>query len=119
MHGDFTAFQVLVHDGVAGIIDLDLACCGDVTDDLGNFLAQLERMALNGSLTTERVAGIGGEFLDGYAGTAGALPGDVHFYTALQLFRRARFPFRARDPHWPERMRALIDRAEEVLEMRP
>ena len=115
MHGDFTAFQVLVHDGVAGIIDLDLACCGDVTDDLGNFLAQLERMGLSGTMTPAQVERIRTAFLDGYSRTAGALPGDVRLYTALQLFRRTRFPFRARHPNWPERMEALIDRSEEIL----
>jgi Ser/Thr protein kinase RdoA (MazF antagonist) len=115
MHGDFTGFQVLVHDGVAGIIDLDLACCGDVTDDLGNFLAQLERMGLNGTMTPAQVSRIGEAFLDGYSSAAGALPGDVRFYAALQLFRRARFPFRARNPDWPERMKGLIDRSEDIL----
>jgi len=115
MHGDFTGFQVLVDGDVAGIIDLDLACCGDVTDDLGNFLAQTERMALHGTLTPTQVARIGSALLDGYAGVAGALPGDVPLYTALQLFRRSRFPFRAREPEWPARMAELIDRAEAIL----
>jgi phosphotransferase family enzyme len=118
MHGDFTGFQVLVDDGVAGIIDLDLACCGDVTDDLGNFLAQVERMGLHGALTPSQVAAIGSDLLDGYKHAAGALPGDVRLYTALQLFRRSRFPFRAREPQWPRRMEELIDRAEAILDDR-
>jgi len=116
MHGDFTGFQVLVEDGAAGIIDLDMACRGDITDDLGNFLAQMERMALMGSLSPERVAGIGAALLDGYTRAAGSLPGDVRLYTALQLFRRARFPFRSRDPRWPERMAKLIAHAAKFLE---
>ena len=37
------------------------------------------------------------------------------FYTALQLFRRARFPFRAREADWPQQTAALIDRAEAIL----
>ena len=116
MHGDFTGFQVLVDDGAAGIIDLDMACRGDITDDLGNFCAQMERMGLHGSLSTDQAAGIGAALVDGYARAAGSLPGDVRLYTALQLFRRARFPFRSRDPQWPAHTEELIERAAEILD---
>jgi tRNA A-37 threonylcarbamoyl transferase component Bud32 len=115
IHGDFSPNQVLVDADAAAIIDLDLACRGDSGDDLGNFLACVERMGLRGEIPRARVDAIRAALLDGYARTAGRLPGSVPFYTALQTFRRARFPFRTRETEWPDRMEALIDRAEAIL----
>jgi hypothetical protein len=40
----------------------------------------------------------------------------VVLYTALNLFRRARHPFRSREPDWPERTEALVERAEAMVQ---
>ena len=54
--------------------------------------------------------------LRGYAlGAGGALPERIELYTAVEVFRRTRFPFRAREPDWPERTEALLERAEAIL----
>ena len=120
VHGDFSANQVLVSETDVAIIDLDWACLGDPADDLGNFLAQFERLALRRELPPGRVAAVKDALLAGYArGANGALPERIDFYTALQLFRRTRFPFRTRDPNWPQSTAALLDRAEAILNALP
>ena len=116
VHGDFSANQVLVSDGSVAIVDLDWAGHGDPADDLGNFLAQAERNALRGELPRERVASLRAALLDGYSqGTHQPAPARVGLYTAVQVFRRMRFPFRAGEPDWPQRTEALLGRAEEIL----
>jgi tRNA A-37 threonylcarbamoyl transferase component Bud32 len=116
LHGDFSANQALVSDEEVAIIDLDWACRGDPADDLGNFLAQTERKALRGELSPDRVERAKEALLRGYAlGAGGALPERIELYTAVEVFRRTRFPFRAREAEWPERTEALLERAEKIL----
>ena len=99
------------------IIDLDWACHGDPADDLGNFIAQAERYALRGELTRQQVDSFGDALLEGYAGaTKRRFPQRIGLYTAVQLFRRARFPFRTREPDWPQRTEALLERAAAILD---
>lgn len=116
LHGDFSANQVLVSEESVAIIDLDWACCGDPADDLGNFLAQAERLALRGELPRGRVESLKASLLKGYALVGDDSPFDrVELYTAVEVFRRTRFPFRTREPEWPQRTEALLDRAEAIL----
>ncbi|HEU0038199.1 MAG TPA: phosphotransferase [Verrucomicrobiae bacterium] len=120
LHGDFSANQVLVSDEDVAIIDLDWACHGDPADDLGNFIAQAERKSLRGELPSERVGLLKESLLKGYAlGASGALPERIELYTAVEVFRRTRFPFRAREPDWPERTEALLERAGAVFNSLP
>ncbi|WP_080413995.1 phosphotransferase family protein [Burkholderia ubonensis] len=118
VHGDFSANQVLV-DGQrrAAIIDLDSARYGDPSDDLGNIIAQVERAGLRGDLPPGRVERLIEALLAGYlCSTQHPLPEQIGLWTALQLFRRARFPFRAREPDWPRRTEALLERAAVILD---
>jgi aminoglycoside phosphotransferase (APT) family kinase protein len=116
LHGDFSANQVLVSDEHVSIIDLDWACSGDPAEDLGNFLAQAERFALRGELPPGRVELLRDALLDGYArATNRPVPDGIGLYTALQIFRRTRFPFRTREPQWTQRTESLLDRAETIL----
>jgi hypothetical protein len=115
-HGDFSANQVLVDERDVAIIDLDWACYSNPADDLGNFIAQAERFALRGELDPQRVELFKGALLEGYGrATERALPQRIGLYTAVQLFRRARFPFRLREPDWDRRTESLVDRAEAIL----
>jgi streptomycin 6-kinase len=115
LHGDFSANQVLVGRRATAIIDLDWACYGDPADDLGNFIAQAERYALDHELTVDRVESIREALLEGYTlGTNRQLPERIGLYTAVEVFRRTRFPFRAREPDWPQRTESLLERAEEL-----
>ena len=116
LHGDFSANQVLVDDDTVAIIDLDWACYGDPADDLGNFIAQAERNALRGVLTPRRVELLKETLLNGYASaTKRPLPERIGLYTAVEVFRRMRFPFRGREPDWPQRTEALLHRAEQIF----
>src|ERR1051325_10995801 len=116
LHGDFSANQVLVGETEVAIIDLDWACCGDPADDLGNFLAQAERIALRGGMSSARLESVRAALLEGYARATGhPAPERVGLYTALEVFRRTRFPFRAREPEWAQRTEALLERAGELF----
>lgn len=120
MHGDFSAAQVLVAPQPraghrVGIIDLDGACRGDPVDDLGNLLAQAERQVLDGAHSAEWLEDFTAALLDGYcSATTRPVPDRLRLYTALSLFRKARLPFRTREPEWPLRTEALLDRAESL-----
>ena len=115
-HGDFSAKQVLVGQPPAAIIDLDWAVQGDPAGDLGNFIAQAERHALQGALSPGRVELLRDALLEGYGrSTDRRLPERIGLYTAVELFRRARFPFRGREPDWPERTERLLERAGVIL----
>jgi phosphotransferase family enzyme len=123
MHGDFSAAQVLVASpprpapgsSRVSIIDLDASCRGDAVDDLGNLLAQAERQRLDGIHSAGWVESFSSALLDGYRrASARGIPDRVRLYTALSLFRKTRLPFRAREPDWPLRTEALLERAESI-----
>ena len=42
-------------------------------------------------------------------------PERIGLYTAVEVFRRSRFPFRVRERDWPRQIEALIGRAEVIL----
>ncbi|HEY6223398.1 MAG TPA: phosphotransferase, partial [Gemmatimonadales bacterium] len=120
MHGDFSAAQVLVDPRPGAgprvaVIDLDGACRGDPVDDLGNLLAQAERQVLDGAHSAGWLEEFAVTLLDGYRRSSGRpLPDRIRLYTAWSLFRKARLPFRTRQPAWQERTEALVERAETV-----
>src|SRR5437870_4724218 len=43
------------------------------------------------------------------------LPERIGLYTAVEVFRRSRFPFRVRERDWRRQTEALIGRAEAIL----
>src|SRR2546426_5122812 len=112
IHGDFYAEQVLLDDAGVAIFDLDRAALGDPAADLGTFIAHLEREALRGGLSADRVPALREALLEGYrAVTRRPPPPGVDFYTAVGLFRIAPEPFRGREPDWPDRIAAVLARA--------
>jgi hypothetical protein len=120
IHGDFSANQVLVNHDEVAIIDLDWACYGDPADDLGNFIAQVESLALRGEVSPGRVELVRDALLEGYTRAANRPPPErTGLYTAVKVFRRARFPFRTREPIWPTRTEALVERAAAILDAPP
>lgn len=110
VHGDFYAKQVLVDGERAGVLDLDSAALGDPAQDLGLFLAHLERDRLRGGPVTG--TGLIAAFLDGYREDAGRVPARMALYTAVGLLRLSPDPFRHREPNWERRTAVLLDRAE-------
>jgi hypothetical protein len=117
LHSDFYDQQVLIGEDAAMILDLDQTQGGDPAADLGLFIAHLERAALYDRLSAETVSIAADALLTGYqeAGGAADLPA-MHLYTAIGLLYLAAEPFRYREPDWPERMTALVQLANNILE---
>ena len=117
IHADFYAKQVLVDGGKASLLDLDRAVRGDPAADLGRFLGHLERDALRGVVPPGRVEPVGNALLDGYRrASRSSLPSGVGPYVAAALLSLAPDPFRYREQEWPQRIEALLERAEAVLD---
>lgn len=117
VHGDFYARQVLVDGGKASLLDLDRAARGDPAADLGRFLAHLERDAMRGAVPPGRVEPAGAALLDGYRRASGSpLSPAVEPHVAAALLSLAADPFRLREPDWPHRIDAVLERAERILE---
>jgi len=116
VHGDFHAGQVVLAGATAAVLDFDKAALADPAADLGSFLAYLEREVCTGRLAAERAAALGEGFLAGY-GRAGTRPaeGPLALHLAAALLRMAPHFFRDRDPAWPERTEATLDRAAACL----
>ncbi|MFQ5570226.1 MAG: phosphotransferase [Rhodothermales bacterium] len=118
IHGDFYAKQILLSGSTAAFLDFDRSVRGDPAADAGNFIAHLERDRLRGTLTAERVRQVRDALLEGYRHeTTVPLPSDrIDFYTASGLFQLAPHPFRFREPDWPARTEAMLDRVEALLD---
>jgi len=115
LHGDFYAKQVLQGPDV-GVLDFDEAGRGDPALDLGLFIAHLERDVVRGTIPPDRVEPVRASLLEGYRSAAELPdPARVGLYTAVGLLRLAPHPFRSREPQWPERTGAMLERAEAVL----
>jgi hypothetical protein len=113
VHGDFYDKQVvLMADGV-GILDLDGVAIGDPGADLGLFFAHLALDVEMGRLAEARAAEAGAALLEGYRAQGGAAPVGAH--TAAALLGLASYPFRRRDPEWPQVFDQLLSRAEQLL----
>ncbi len=106
VHGDFSADQVLVGDGVR-VIDLDRCGGGDPMRDLASFAAdELLR-------TGRRV--LSDALVAGYRGAQGVVDGDaLRRWLPVCVLLRAIEPFRRGDPEWPARVHAAVALAEET-----
>jgi len=116
IHGDFNPGQVLLADDGPKIFDFDQAARGDPAEDLGDFISRLERDTLYAKLASDTLELIKSALLTGYQSTTRApLPARINLYTAAGLLQLAYKPFRRREPDWPQRVEALLNRAEEIL----
>ncbi len=115
IHGDFSADQVLIHQGHARIVDWDETTWGDPAADFGTFFARLEAQALDGVVPHEVADAAREALVAGYAETNEPPPG-LRSHTARGLLMLATEGFRVRHPAWPERAAALLDRAEAMLD---
>jgi Ser/Thr protein kinase RdoA (MazF antagonist) len=113
-HGDFNATQVLQKEDCIAFLDLDEVVYTDVSTDLGNFIANLERDALLKKISLERATAIGEAFLDGYRRTRNTSQ-SVEPYTALGLFKLISEPFRLRSANWYEQGKAILQRIQAIL----
>ena len=113
-HGDFYLDQIVLDDQIA-LLDLDNARIGDPAQDLGNFIAHLERDAVSGVIGCNEVDRWRHFLLDGYRRVRRA-PSDARIsrHAALGLLKLAIEPFRRRQQNWPALMEAIVDRASKM-----
>jgi len=117
VHGDFYDRQVIVHSSGIGIIDTDSAHLGSPQEDLGCFLAHLERRGTDGTLTETLVTATGQALRDGYRAIAPSTALEaLDMHTALNLYKLAPHPFRDRSPDWPEQTRRLLSRCRQLMQ---
>ncbi len=117
IHGDFYAKQALLGDDGVAFLDLDEAVRGDPAADLGNFIAHLHGDALSSTVAPDRAELVRDALLEGYRlATNSPLPDRIELYTAAGLLRLSHEPFRHRQPDWPERTAAILERVEALLE---
>lgn len=117
LHCDFYDQQVLITDDAAIILDLDQTELGDPAADLGLFIAHLERSELQNRLSAETVGTLADTLLHSYLQARPWLASaTIRLYTAIGLLYLAAEPFRYREPDWPERMAAVLSRADTVLD---
>ncbi len=111
IHGDFSADQVLIHEGQATIIDWDRAAMGDPARDIGSFLARLDVQMLDGV----DVVGLADAFRDGYAESSGPASDGVALQHARALLALTTEGFRQRRPDWQQHAHLLLQRVAAIL----
>lgn len=107
-HGDFHVDQLLQHENGLTVVDFDDMCLASAALDLASFAADVVR---GRDTDLDRVCAVLGPLLRGYGGA----PDGLSWYLSTAVLCRATHPFRAQTPGWPERVRATVYAAEEVL----
>ena len=116
VHGDFYDRQVILCEDRVAILDLDRAAHATPLVDLGSFIARLLRHSALGELAEPRLREAARALLEGYQAARGEpIPDGLAAYTALALLQLAAEPFREHAPDWPDRIAALLGRAEVVM----
>ena len=116
IHSDFYDQQVLLNNQEAMILDLDQAEQGDAAADLGLFIAHLERDGVRNTLPLPDVEIFADALVRGYRQIHESPPSKtIRLYTAMGLLYLAAEPFRHREAEWPERIEAILSRAEVIL----
>jgi aminoglycoside phosphotransferase (APT) family kinase protein len=119
LHGDFYDQQVMLgSNNTAIILDIDQAELGDPAADLGLFIAHLEREELRNKLSAQEVDTFSDALIQGYCDVCRSQESaTIHLYAAIGLLYLAAEPFRYREPDWPERIAAILSRADTVLDI--
>lgn len=116
VHGDFYDKQIIINEKQVGVIDTDSTHRGDPANDLGCFVAHLERDAIEGFLNDKQVEQAKTGLLRGYLSTSpGMKLEELNAFTALNLFQLTHHPFRDRRAAWPEETVSLLDRCNQLL----
>jgi Ser/Thr protein kinase RdoA (MazF antagonist) len=113
IHGDFSADQVILQDGVPTIIDWDGAATGEPARDLGTFFARLDAQAIDGVMDMDAANAAQTALRDGYAELGDPRGETAQHARALVMLSSE--GFRLRLPDWPERIAALLARARALL----
>ncbi len=112
IHGDFYSQQVLWSKGRVGVIDLDETVMGDSCVDVGLFAAHLERDVLRGDISAASRENFKNAFVEGYRQGGGEVDEtNLQMCIAAELFQLSHGPFRACEPDWAARTKAILHRA--------
>ena len=116
VHGDFHYGQVLIHPTKVGFLDFDQAHTGPVEADLGRLLAHLRYQQIKGRPAQD--GSVADAFLEAYArATQKPLaPQAISWWTALALLQMSVKPIRRLDADGPNKVKALIEEIERVLQ---
>jgi hypothetical protein len=107
-HGDFHVDQLIANDERLMVIDFDGMCRAPAALDLATYAADVVR-GREGDL--DRVLAALKPLCDAY----GSPPDAIEWYLSTAILCRATHPFRSQAHEWPERVRAMVNAAEEVL----
>ena len=111
LHGDFTPDQILTGDRVA-LIDFDNAVLGPAEQDLGTFLAHLEKAGCDGRLDPAAAQCLFDELLTAYRSAGGQVDTSaVSVYAVVGILKLIQEPFRLRMPTWLRHSLKLVERA--------
>jgi aminoglycoside phosphotransferase (APT) family kinase protein len=117
VHGDFYDKQVVIRSSGAALIDMDEARLDDPLVDLGNYAAHLERGVISTRVSRAQYRQHLGALLSGYESELGAVPGQrFRHYFAIGLLRLALQPFRDFEASWPENIRHILWRIEDLID---
>jgi Ser/Thr protein kinase RdoA (MazF antagonist) len=106
-HGGFHISQLLESAGELAVIDFDGICSAPAARDVASYAASL----LNAAADLPAVRTALDTLCDGY----GRRPPGVGWYLSTLALRRARAPFAAFAPHWPEDTERRLAAAEAAL----
>ena len=106
-HGGFHVSQLLESAGELAVIDFDGICYAPAARDVASYVASL----LNAAEDLPAVRAALDSLCDGY----GRRPPGVGWYLSTLALRRARGPFAAFAPHWPEDTERRLAAAEAAL----
>lgn len=115
IHGDFSLDQVIDSGDRLHLIDWDRSAHGRPATDLGTCWARLEYQALHADLDAELAAQTVDTLLEGHAEQYGHRLPDARWQAAAALLRLSIEPFRQRLPDWPQRIDALLQRVDTLL----
>jgi hypothetical protein len=93
----------------AAFVDLDEVVLADPVRDLGSFIGAVEAELLAGCRPASQAEALRSGLLAGYGNVD---PAAVRRWTAIALLHLAPEPFRRRDDGWPDRVGAILRRAE-------
>lgn len=108
-HGDFHAGQLLDEgSGPLTVLDFDEICLAPDSLDLATYAAHLVRGGVE-DLAMAR------EALERMVQGYGKRPAGIDWYLATSILRRAPFPFRYLDEHWPDLIEARVEAGASAL----
>lgn len=116
IHGNFHAEQVIVSAGEVQFIDFESVRFGHPAEDIGLFLAHLERDILENRVSALNVDSLRQYLLQGYAEKSGHIPAFIDLFIVYGLFQLVHHPFRNCEPDWPQKMELLLSLCESRLE---